>query len=134
LYSKAQLSTFYETFRQRFGPDRLRNLDGEALLAAIHDHGNRDSLVYWLEFKSDDEFPADFGSIAGGSALKFGVYKRNETGVWMTGSPTKQRELTIEEAVGIARKHRDQLVKGAEIIERFSSDGTDADYKFTRSL
>lgn len=129
LLSKAKLAECRETFRGRFGPEKLRNLDGEALLVTMHDHGNRDSLVYWLEFKSDDEFPADFGSIAGGSALKFGVYKRNETGVWMTGSPTKQRELTIEEAVEIARKHRNQLVKGAEIIERFSSDGTDADYK-----
>jgi len=36
----------------------------------MHDHGNRDSLVYWLEFKDDEEFPAIFGSIAGGSALK----------------------------------------------------------------
>jgi len=42
----------------------------------MHDHGNRDSLVYWLEFKDDEEFPASFGSIAGGSALKFGIYRR----------------------------------------------------------
>ena len=129
LLSKEKLAACRDTFRGRFGPEKLRNLDGEALLTTIHDHGNRDSLVYWLEFKSDDEFPAHFGSIAGGSALKFGVYKRSETGVWMTGSPTNQRELTVEEAIEIARKHRDQLVKGAEILEHFTTEGTDEDYR-----
>jgi hypothetical protein len=41
----------------------------------MHAHGNRESLVYWLEFKNDDEFPGQmFGSIAGGSAHKFGCF------------------------------------------------------------
>jgi 5-methylcytosine-specific restriction protein B len=128
LLSKEKLAACRDTFRNRFGPEKLRNLDGEALLSTIHDHGNRDSLVYWLEFKSDDEFPPYFGSIAGGSALKFGIYKRSDTGVWMTGSPTNQRELAIEEAIAIARKHRDQLVKGTEIVDQFPAEGTDADY------
>ena len=121
LLSKAKLAECRDTFRGRFGPEKLRNLDGEALLVTMHDHGNRDSLVYWLEFKSDDEFPAYFGSIAGGSALKFGVYKRSETGVWMTGSPTNQRELTVEEAVEIARKHRSEERRvGKECRSRWS--------------
>ena len=34
----------------------VAGVDGEALLHTMHDHGNRDSLVYWLEFKDDDEF------------------------------------------------------------------------------
>ena len=107
LPSKAQLGVFYETFRQRFGSDRLKNLDGETLLEAIHNHSNRDSLVYWLEFKNDEEFPGTmFGSIAGGSALKFGIYRRKETGVWMKGSPQNQQELSTEEAIQIARNHR----------------------------
>ena len=112
LFSKAQLDSYYATFRHRFGPEVLANLDGEALLTAMHEHGNRDSLVYWLEFKNDDEFPTlPFGSIAGGSALKFGLYKRNETGAWMTGSPQKQVELTVQGAVEwlaallLARRH-----------------------------
>jgi 5-methylcytosine-specific restriction enzyme B len=55
----------------------------------MHAHGNRDSLVIWLEFKNDEEFPAIFGSIAGGSALKFGIYRSKETGAWMTGHSTR---------------------------------------------
>jgi 5-methylcytosine-specific restriction protein B len=67
-----KLKQYYATFRERFGPERLMNLDGEALLETMHNHSNAGSLAYWLEFKNDDEFPARFGSIAGGSALKFG--------------------------------------------------------------
>ena len=71
LLSRTQLDADYATFRRRFGPEVLANLDGEALLTTMHEHGNRDSLVYWLEFKNDDEFPGlPFGSIAGGSALE----------------------------------------------------------------
>ena len=61
-------------FRDLFGPDVLGGLDGEALLTKMYGRGTKDSLVYWLEFKDDDEFPARFGSIGGGSALKFGIY------------------------------------------------------------
>jgi 5-methylcytosine-specific restriction protein B len=84
---RAKLAAYYATFRERFGPQRLTNLDGEELLTTMHAHGNRDSMVYWLEFKNDDEFPtASFGSIAGGSAFKFGIFQRKETGEWVTGS------------------------------------------------
>src|SRR6266571_4371475 len=68
LLSDDQLAHYYDTFRGRFGPDKLSNLDGEALLETMHSHGNKDSLVYWLEFKDDEEFPGRFGSIAGDSA------------------------------------------------------------------
>jgi len=71
----------------------------------MHNHGNTDSLVYWLEYKNDEELPGPkFGRIGGGSALKFGIYKRKDTGAWMTGSPKKQRELSIDEAVEIAKR------------------------------
>ncbi len=95
----------------------------------MHDHGNRDSLVYWLEFKDDEEFPAIFGSIAGGSALKFGIHRRRETGLWTTGSPTKQRSLTMDEAVVIARRHRDQLMRASELISSLPANARVEDYE-----
>src|SRR5438046_579993 len=79
LMPEARLATLYATFRQRFSPDALMQLDGETLLDTMHLHGNQDSLAYWLEFKNDAEFPAVFGSIAGGSALKFCIYRKRET-------------------------------------------------------
>ena len=89
----------------------------------MHSHGNRDRLVYWLEFKDDAEFPSSrFGSIAGGSAFKFGLFRRRETGAWTTGSPTNPVELTAEQAVDIARRHRDQLIRGVELLGHRSSN------------
>src|SRR5262245_12161712 len=107
LLSPTQLDGFYSTFRSRFGPDVLSNLDGEALLETMHAHGNRDSLVYWLEFKNDDEFPNRFGSIAGGSALKFGIFRRRETGEWQKSDRNYPKPIPVQEAIAIARKHRD---------------------------
>jgi 5-methylcytosine-specific restriction protein B len=130
LLSRSQLDAYYSTFRSRFGPDRLANLDGEALLETMHAHGNKDSLVYWLEFKNDEEFPARFGSISGGSAFKFGIFRRKETGTWVTaGEANNPKDLTVAEAVAIARKHRDQLLRGVELLRQLRPNGSDEDYK-----
>src|SRR5437870_4997777 len=77
LLSRIQLDQYYATFRNRFGPDKLASLDGKALLTTMQPQpGNKDSLAYWLEFKNDEEFPGPrFGSIAGGSAFKFGIFQ-----------------------------------------------------------
>src|SRR6266404_5821441 len=45
LLSREQLAEYYGTFRSRFGPDKLKNLDGEALLNLMHEIGNKISLV-----------------------------------------------------------------------------------------
>ncbi len=130
ILSSEQLSEYYGTFRNRFGPDKLKSLDGEALLNIIHDIGNRDSLVYWLEFKDDDEFPSmRFGSISGGSSFKFGLFRKKETGKWTTGSPQNPKELSIEQAIDKARQHRDQLIKGIELLEKMPTNGTEEDYQ-----
>src|SRR5439155_191499 len=108
---------------------RLKNLDGEALLNTMHDMQDRDSLVYWLEFKDDEEFPSPrFGSIAGGSAFKFGLFRRKETGKWTTGSPQNPEELTVEQAIEKARQHREQLIRGIELLDKMPANGTDEDY------
>ena len=128
LPSREKLPEYYVNFRNHFAPEKLLQLDGEELLNIIHAHGNRDSLVYWLEFKNDEEFPEYFGSIAGGSALKFGIYRRKETGAWMTGSPMDQKEISLAEPIRIARSHRDQLVAGARLLEVLSCDSSDENY------
>jgi 5-methylcytosine-specific restriction enzyme B len=130
LLSNEQLTEYYSTFRSRFGPDKLKNLDGEALLNIMHDFQTRDSLVYWLEFKDDEEFPSpEFGSILGGSAHKFGLFRKKETSKWTTGSPQNPKELTVEQAIDIARQHRDQLIRGVELLEKLPTNGTDEDYE-----
>ena len=116
LHPEERLKEYYSTFRQKFGPEALSSMDGEELLEIIHAHGNKNSLVYWLEFKDDEEFPDIFGGIGGGSALKFRIYRSKETEKWMTGSPQNQKVISVAEAVRIARIHRDQFVKGCEAI------------------
>ena len=123
-----ELTQILSGFRERFGPATLDRLEGEELLETVHNHSNRDSLVYWLEFKNDDEFPAVFGSIAGGSALKFGLYRRKETGAWMTGRSVDQREVTTAEAIKIAAKHRDQLVRGTKLLDEMPGEASQQDY------
>ena len=96
LRTQQQLDKEYALFRERFGPSVLKGVDGESLLTLMHDHSNKDSLVYWLEWKSDEEFDTrKMGSIAGGSALKFRVFRRKETGNWQAGSEKGNRPEDI---------------------------------------
>jgi 5-methylcytosine-specific restriction protein B len=128
LPSRSSLDLYYGTFRQRFGPEVLRAHDGEALLSLMHET-SPDGMVYWLEFKDDAEFPAVFGSIAGGSALKYGLYRRKETGAWMTGPPLAQRELPLDAAIAMARRHRDQLLAAVDALSHLEAGADDAAYK-----
>ena len=127
LLSAQRLHECYSLFRSRFGPDVLRRLDGERLLNVLHTT-DKDSLVYWLEYKNDEEFPAKFGGIAGGYALKYGIYKRKHTNTWMTGSSRRQEELSVSDAIVRARRHRDEMVAGAEVLSRLSYEATDEEY------
>jgi 5-methylcytosine-specific restriction enzyme B len=127
LLTPEQIDQQTTLFRGRFGPAVLRELDGDALLRAMHGRESVESrcLAYWLEFKNDSEFAGDqFGKIGGGSALKFGIYQRQNDNAWITGSPQAQRVLATEQAVVEARKQRDELVAGAERLEQFDAANT----------
>jgi GTPase subunit of restriction endonuclease len=127
--SRGKLNESYEKFRLNFAPKKLLGLDGEVLLETMFNHGNKGSLVYWLEFKNDDEIQtARFGGIGGGSALKFGIYKRKEDGKWITGNPKDMREIGLTEAIKIARRKRDLLAKGAEFIAAMPQNANDVAY------
>ncbi len=47
----------------------------------------------------------------------------------MTGHPANQKELSTDEAVEIAKKHRDQLLLGVDLLETLPVNGTDSDYE-----
>ena len=93
----------------------------------MHEHGGHDSLVYWLEFKNDEEFPGVRGLAASpvaapsSSACTSGTRLR----LWMTGSPQKQREITVPEAVECPGDDRDQMLAGVELLERCQSPADD---------
>lgn len=130
LLSKERLQEGYATFRDHFGPEKLKSLDGEALLETMHAHGNKESLVYWLEFKNDAEFPGPmFGSIAGGSAHKFGLFRRKDTGQWVKGSSQNEVNITQAEAVVVAREHRDHVLACVALLEKLPDNAEDSEYK-----
>jgi 5-methylcytosine-specific restriction protein B len=129
LLSLERLEASYNTFRIHFGPDVLRSLDGLALLTRMHAHGTKDSLVYWLEFKDDAEFPGyRLGSIAGGAAHKFGLFRRKGSEQWVTGAPQHEQNLSEADAVTLARQHRDQLLSGVELLEALPNRAGDSAY------
>ena len=123
LLSNEQLKTYYRRFEDKFGIHVLESIDGPELLEFMHNSSNKDSLVYWLEFKNDDEFPNRFGGIAGGSSLKFRIYRRAESGEWMTGSSQNQQVLTVEEAIEFANQKYAEIW-GRENIVDFNCTST----------
>lgn len=129
MLSPDRINASYAAFRDRFGPEKLRVLDGSALLQTMHSHGNKESLVYWLEFKNDEDFPGpSFGSISGGSAHKFGLFRRKDSGQWVAGGARKEENIDEAQAVAIARKHRDQLLAGVAVLEKLAVGADDAAY------
>ena len=104
-------------FESKFNPAVLSALTDDNLLQSIFytSGDNSDALCYWLEAKK--EYRYLFGGIAGGSAFKFALFQKKETGNWTTGSPQKPQELSDEEALELGKQIRDKLVAGANLIQ-----------------
>ncbi len=118
----SQIDQEYIMFRKRFGPDVLKSIEGEELIETIFNVMNHDGLAYWLEFKNDEMMDTrQYGSIAGGSSLKYIMYKRKSDNNWMTGSPQKQVVLSLADAIEKGKKIRDAIVRGAEQISKFEN-------------
>ena len=112
-------------FRNAFGPEALEQMDGMALLRHMHGRGKDEpqSMVYWLEYKNDEEFATRlFGGIGGGSAQKFGLVDSQPDGVWLTGSSRRPRAMTPSEAIDLARQHRVELLAGHRVLQGFDPD------------
>lgn len=109
-----------QEFQNHFSPEKLQELSEDDILQYIFytTGDNTNSLCCWLEMNKDCR--NYFGSISGGSAYKFGLFQKKETGIWMTGSPQKPQELSEEEARKIGIDMRDALVRGATIIRNAS--------------
>ena len=104
-------------FLSKFGIDKIAALSGKDLLTKLFYSNveNKDNLCYTLEFHPD--MRETFGSIAGGSAFKFGLFYHKKNRCWTAGSPSKYQTLTEEEAIKVAASIRDALVQGAHLIE-----------------
>ncbi|WP_164483702.1 MULTISPECIES: AAA family ATPase [unclassified Polaromonas] len=128
-----QLDKQTSLFRARFGPLALQAVDGEELLKLMHGRQDNEArcMAYWLEFKNDDEFAGNsFGGIRGGTALKFGIYQRQQDGAWTSGTPRAPVLLTLDQAIAIAESQRAELVNGTSVLSQYPrGDSTDASYQ-----
>ena len=129
-----EIETALKEFKKAYAPEVLEALGDDAVLSTIfYTAGdNTNALCCWLEMNR--ECRSYFGSIAGGSAYKFGLFQRKETGVWTTGSPQKPQELSEEEALTLGKDIRDALVKGARIIQEATLDSLEAYEKLDDTL
>ena len=103
-------------FKSKFSPEILKELNGMDVLNTIFLHdGDKNNLCYNLEFNNRYSFA---GSIKGGTAFKYSLFKSNKNQQWVSGSSLNQISLTEDEAIEEGTKIRDALVKGADLIEK----------------
>lgn len=116
-----EMEPIYEGFRDKFGPDKLKQINGEELLNSLFYHDkDRNNMSYLLENK------IPFGGIGGGSAQKFGLYKKLDDGKWYTGP---KNVLTDEEAIEKAEIIRDGIIAGCELVKQKKDKlSTEGDY------
>ncbi len=116
-----------KAFKEKFSPEKLMNLKDEDLLSTMFytTGDNFDTLCYWIEMNPRKRL---FGSISGGSAFKFGLFQRKDTGEWTKGSPKKPEVLSEDEALKYGKVIRDALVKGVDIISNSILDSLE-DYE-----
>lgn len=115
--TKGEIEAAREEFVNRYDYKVLAELSDDELLSRVFytTGDNTESLCCWIEMNK--ECKDYFGSISGGSAYKFGLFQKKETGVWTTGSPQKSQELSEDEAIIRGREIVDALIRGAQIIE-----------------
>jgi len=131
ILSAEELNQGYILFSKKFGTDILKSLDDEQLIETIFNSSNKEGLIYWLEYKNDDEFKTNsysYGGIAGGSAFKYIMYKRRLDNKWVTGHPNKPVLLSTDKAIELGKNLRDSLVVGAELVGKLSENATIEDY------
>ncbi|SDB13156.1 AAA family ATPase [Butyrivibrio sp. INlla16] len=116
--TRAEIENARQEFLSRFSPSILEALsENELLNNVFYSAGdNTYSLCCYLEMNK--ECRNYFGSISGGSAYKFGLFQKKDTGLWTTGSPQKPKELSEQEALDLGKEIVEALIKGARIIEK----------------
>ncbi|MEZ5583177.1 MAG: AAA family ATPase, partial [Candidatus Competibacteraceae bacterium] len=112
-------------FLQTFGPERLVVMDDADLLVQLpHNQANDQPLDYWLEFRNDALFQTRlFGSIAGGSATKFGVWQDRRTGQWRAkpGGSRVIQDISPQQALQIVQERRQEMLAAVAALHPFTS-------------
>ena len=115
-----EADNLYKEFQSYFAPSILKQLGGRDILDKIFYSDKKDehNLCYTLEHDTRYHL---FGGIKGGSSYKFGLFYNKDRNSWVTGSPTKVRLLSEKEAIALGSSIRDELVLGAETVEKYGA-------------
>lgn len=120
-----RVEAMLRAWQDRFPPERLAALSGAELLHEMHGRGG-DSLAYWLEHKNDNQMACRwFGSIAGGSALKFVVFQSSDNN-WYSGHPKDVQQVSLSQAAAVAEAQRNQLLAALQVVQALPLDSTNA--------
>lgn len=109
-------------FLARFAPEALAAMSEREWLDQIPlGVASRDSMDFWLEFKSDDEFNTRlFGGIGGGSAAKFGVWLERKSGRWRIASAAQKiRNGTESEAIEALRVRVSEARAAVQVVQSY---------------
>ena len=114
--TEEEIEGLYKDFANNFSPEQLKQVPDEKLLNHVFytAENENNSLCYYIELQP--QIREAFGSVAGGSSFKFGLFQRKEDGAWITGSANKQTTLTYASALELGKDIVSKLLKGAEII------------------
>ena len=93
--SAADLETRRLTFLEAFPPDRLPTLTVDDLMQFVHGDAPKTGLFYELEFGALGD---GFGSIAGGSSLKFKVYRASDGTGYRKKQPGSNASMPCSDA------------------------------------
>lgn len=131
--SQEKIDHVLRDFKGKFGIDVIKNLEGKELLETLFckkDDNNvttRTDLNYVLEYSEFDDLPV--GSIAGGSAHKFGLFKRKDQNGWSYGSSSKNEVLlTEDQAIQKANLFKQQLLNVDDYLKSHEMHSVE-DYK-----
>lgn len=109
---KKELLDGYNLFKEKYGPENLKALQGEELLNKIFTgQGNEYSLHNYLENKSEI-----YGRIGVYNSAAYGLYYKKELNSWVKGKGKSTQQLSLEEAIKRGSEIRDQLIKMCEYI------------------
>lgn len=111
--NEEEINSYVESFKTKFSPDKLKDLQGEDLLKLFYtedsDSNKTNSLCYALEHGDNN----NFGSIKGGSVYKFYLHQSKETKSWAFGKD----EISESTALSKANEIIDKLYRGYHVIE-----------------
>jgi 5-methylcytosine-specific restriction protein B len=127
-----ELSRQRSAFLAHFGPEQLAKMTGPELLRQLpYNASNDQPMDYWLEFKNDNEFNFGlFGSIAGGSAAKYGPWQEKKTGSWRLKLEGGREIPNISEAQALTalEERRAEMLEAVEALRAFhGKDAKDID-------